>query len=594
MICLIMLLFALSDYVLYNRSFGNPLMVFCILVSLTAYLTAALFPHDKDVSKLVIAAGMVTWSIMVFRILAYEWDERYSGTVREPEIRTVLRRFVITVWATLTCFTSLLYVSELVESSWLAIRAQFVYASATDLFHTAFIHSLYFTDPDKQPTVPFKHTGGMRVGPPPLEVYIPTLYILAMAYFLTPEVRASISRMSGAAQLSIALGQVRAGEVPELPTPPRDTRRGSSSTNQTDSASAVSGDARSGDEPQPGGSARGAAAGDATRDDGANSAHSDGAQPDLRTLQRQLRQIEDARHRVLQRINTRLTSLERASVGSVGGSSSYSELDALVGRAAPTQSALDPVALGVVAAGPLDPAAQAAFVLPTYHLMPAFFKEEHEVNYITSSEERMAFRLRVDASGRLVDAAGQPLAPSAEQAAIFVLESSGALLLTLDWLTSDKRDEGGVRRKHRYHSSLVAGQPVSAAGMMHVKDGRLLLLSNESGHYAPPPSCLAHVMSRLAGLGVANLESVQMEHVSTPLTQPEAQPVASAAARAKHEGGVSEPLEALKPRPQHATNEESTGRARRRAAARSPNGSEDAMSTTSSVGSWPWRRRRAP
>ena len=58
---------------------------------------------------------------------------------------------------------------------------------------------------------------------------------------------------------------------------------------------------------------------------------------------------------------------------------------------------------------------------------------------------------------------------------------------------------------------------------------------------------------------------------------------------------VQEKLDALQePRPQHATNEESTGCARRRAAARSPNGSEDAMSTTSSVGSWPWRRRRAP
>jgi hypothetical protein len=321
-ISLIMLLFALSDYVLYNRSFANPLMVFCIVCSLTAFIVAAIFPFDEDVAKPVIAAGMVTWSIMVFRIGAYEWDPRYFETEREPEVRTVLRRFVCIVWATLTFITTLLYVSELWESSWLAIRAQFMFASITDLFHTAFLHSLYFTDPDSQPTVPFRHTGGMRVGPPPASAYLPTLYILAMAYYLTPEVRARLSGLSGARKLSIALGQIRAGEIPELPTPPADSsgggggagRPGRRVTTSLGSAGSVgSGSAPSVDEPSHsslplGTGARGAAAGVSAHrpTDDLLGAQDDGEQLDLRALQRQLRDIEDARERVMDRIHVRL------------------------------------------------------------------------------------------------------------------------------------------------------------------------------------------------------------------------------------------------------------------------------------------------
>jgi hypothetical protein len=190
---------------------------------------------------------------------------------------------------------------------------------------------------------------------------------------------------------------------------------------------------------------------------------------------------------------------------------------------------------------------------------------------VTSTEERAALQLRADASGRLVNAAGRPLASNGEHTAIFVLQQSGALLVTLDWLapaptppmdacTDRGHPDGGsgAHRQRFFHSSLVAGMPVAAAGVMRIENGRLLSLSNESGHYAPPPSCLAHVMSRLAGLGVAELESVQIEHVSTSLTQPEARPMSGDAAHAQCKGGVSP----IAPRPQHATGRSTQARLR--------------------------------
>ena len=66
------------------------------------------------------------------------------------------------------------------------------------------------------------------------------------------------------------------------------------------------------------------------------------------------------------------------------------------------------------------------------------------------------------------------------------------------------------------HSSLVAGAPVAAAGMLTVSRGLLLRLSNESGHYAPPASCLNCIMDRLAFLGVARLDAVALEIVRRP------------------------------------------------------------------------------
>ena len=217
----ILLLLLLADYVLYNRAFGNPLLVFCIACSLTAFLLAAIFPDDGSISKSVFVAGMVTWSLIALRILIYEWDPRIVGSYQEPMVRTMLRRFVLITWSSLTFFITFAYVSELVlRSTWGTIRAQFTFAASTDLFHTAVIHILYYVDPDSQPKVPIAHTSGVRVGPPTFGSYAPCLYILIVAFSLTPGMRAWLSRLTGGSKLSITLGQVRAGELAELPAPP--------------------------------------------------------------------------------------------------------------------------------------------------------------------------------------------------------------------------------------------------------------------------------------------------------------------------------------------------------------------------------------
>lgn len=70
-------------------------------------------------------------------------------------------------------------------------------------------------------------------------------------------------------------------------------------------------------------------------------------------------------------------------------------------------------------------------------------------------------------------------------------------------------DHGGGKTIH--HSSLVAGGPVASAGELVVQRGRLLSLSNWSGHYAPPPSCLGVFLDHLAKMGATNLKDVKLE-----------------------------------------------------------------------------------
>jgi hypothetical protein len=43
---------------------------------------------------------------------------------------------------------------------------------------------------------------------------------------------------------------------------------------------------------------------------------------------------------------------------------------------------------------------------------------------------------------------------------------------------------------HFHHSSLIAGEAVQAAGRLIVKNGKIVEITNSSGHYTPPPSSL--------------------------------------------------------------------------------------------------------
>ena len=111
--------------------------------------------------------------------------------------------------------------------------------------------------------------------------------------------------------------------------------------------------------------------------------------------------------------------------------------------------------------------------------------------------------------GKLVDCDGRPLGQLGDREdGMYAMDLAGHVYTSLGLESS----ESAARPRLR-HSSLVAGGPVAAAGMLTVAHGRLLCLSNESGHYAPPPSCLGLVMERLACLGVARLDEVTLETV---------------------------------------------------------------------------------
>ncbi len=53
-----------------------------------------------------------------------------------------------------------------------------------------------------------------------------------------------------------------------------------------------------------------------------------------------------------------------------------------------------------------------------------------------------------------------------------------------------------------YHSSITGGRPVDAAGEIEIRDGRVVAISNLSGHYRPGPEHLLNTLSWLAGRGI--------------------------------------------------------------------------------------------
>ena len=234
-VLLVVLLFGLSDCILYNRAFANPLMVFCFGCSLTAFLVAAIFPDDGLIWRPVIVAGLLFWSLVVLRITSYEWDARVVGSYQEPVVRTMLRRWLLSGWSLFTVFTTFAYVAEHLQSSWATIRAQFAFSGAMELLHTALIHIMYCVDPDSQPKVPIAHTSGVRVGPPPFGAYAPGLYLLFTVCLLTSKTRVWLSRHMGA----IALGQVRAAEMPKLPAGPSEKDDGEALSTHSSSIAPV-------------------------------------------------------------------------------------------------------------------------------------------------------------------------------------------------------------------------------------------------------------------------------------------------------------------------------------------------------------------
>ncbi len=99
--------------------------------------------------------------------------------------------------------------------------------------------------------------------------------------------------------------------------------------------------------------------------------------------------------------------------------------------------------------------------------------------------------------GKLVDAAGRPLdggPPDAEgkpKRAIYSMDAAGNLYVSYDHA-----------KGLFHHSSFLAGGPVACAGEMVIEDGRIIELTNMSGHYRPPPFTLDAVRERLVEMGV--------------------------------------------------------------------------------------------
>lgn len=120
---------------------------------------------------------------------------------------------------------------------------------------------------------------------------------------------------------------------------------------------------------------------------------------------------------------------------------------------------------------------------------------ETAVVYLDETQ-REAYRVHgrdgklVDATGRALDG-GPPDAEGKPRRAIYSMDTAGNLYATFD------------HAKGRFHhSSFLAGGPVACAGEMVIEDGRIIELTNMSGHYRPPPFTLDAVRERLVEMGV--------------------------------------------------------------------------------------------
>lgn len=154
---------------------------------------------------------------------------------------------------------------------------------------------------------------------------------------------------------------------------------------------------------------------------------------------------------------------------------------------------------------------------PKYSLYTKYRGEQQLGVRYDQSKERERHRVFV-CGGRLCDRTGALLDAQINLSkhahrdgkAIFVIDVQGQL-----WITFDQK----YGRVH--HSTLLAGSPVIAAGEMLIDTGELISVSNESGHYRPPPSSLdvADRILALMGVDVSLLEhyAVSARHTRAQL-----------------------------------------------------------------------------
>jgi hypothetical protein len=120
------------------------------------------------------------------------------------------------------------------------------------------------------------------------------------------------------------------------------------------------------------------------------------------------------------------------------------------------------------------------------------------VQYMTP-EQREAHRLFVDGEGNLRSAKDGSLFNtsnasthwSGEGRAIFVADGHGNIYASLDQTVG-----------HTHHSSLLGGEPVSGAGEIQVQNGKLVALTDQSGHYQPSAASNDRVLQSLRDQGL--------------------------------------------------------------------------------------------
>jgi hypothetical protein len=109
-----------------------------------------------------------------------------------------------------------------------------------------------------------------------------------------------------------------------------------------------------------------------------------------------------------------------------------------------------------------------------------------------------------DSDGMPFDTSGGRSLHSSGGRAIFVMDEQGNIYASNDH-----------RRGRFHHSSFLAGGPVAGAGELRVVDGKLELISDQSGHYLPPRELTQQVVDRLRSLGV-EVSDDQIEYHAPP------------------------------------------------------------------------------
>ncbi|WP_163512263.1 hypothetical protein [Fodinicola acaciae] len=119
-----------------------------------------------------------------------------------------------------------------------------------------------------------------------------------------------------------------------------------------------------------------------------------------------------------------------------------------------------------------------------------------QVHYLDDAG-RQQFRLFTK-DGKLYDANGNPFdtslghsAHSGGGKAIFVMDKDGNLY------ASNFHSPGQF-----HHSSFLGGKPVASAGELSVRNGKLVELTDRSGHYKPAPEFTNQALSRLKAAGI--------------------------------------------------------------------------------------------